>query len=184
MLGREGGAIGNGWAFTPELANTPLIVMDPRNPGWHINYAIGSQVDFLPSVLDLLNVPLPSGQLYEGRSMYHQDIHLNRRIYLNTCQQFGILEGNRIIVGERDGEGKQGEVSKATAYTISNQGTKTLFAEAPASAPLVSIKPFDEFQENFLCNYSVYCQSVCKNNPSLARPSRETTTSLVDSSHR
>src|SRR5262249_7877315 len=67
--GKEDEHVGHGWAMTPELANTPLIIMDPANPGCHINKSIGTQVDFLPTILGRLNIPLPSNQLYEGRSL-------------------------------------------------------------------------------------------------------------------
>jgi membrane-anchored protein YejM (alkaline phosphatase superfamily) len=184
MLGSEGDAIGHGWAFTPELANTPLIIMDPRKPGWHVNYAIGSQVDFLPSVLDCLNVPVPPGQLYEGRSLYRPDPQHDRRIYLNTCQQFGVLEGNRISVGDRDGEGKRGEGSKKPSFTISNQDTKTIFTESPSTGHPVAIHEFDEFQENLLRNYSLYCQSICTVKNSVARKSGESIPGLVRASRQ
>src|SRR5207245_9013358 len=29
LLGANGGPIGHGWAITPELVNTPLIIIDP-----------------------------------------------------------------------------------------------------------------------------------------------------------
>jgi hypothetical protein len=180
MLGSEGGPIGHGWAFTPELANTPLIVMDPQNPGWHINYSIGSQVDFLPSVLDRLNIPLPSGQLYEGHSIYRPENHQDRRIYLNTCQQFGVLQGNQILVGDRDSDGNRGSGSKTTSFTISNEGTRTVFTEVSSrDTHPVSIRRFDDFQENLLRNYSVYCQSVCKEVNSVAGQSRESPATLL-----
>ena len=48
-----------------------------------------------------------------------------------------------------------------SVFLISNQGSKTLFTEnrAAGERPLL-IRPFDEFQENLLRNYSFYCQAV------------------------
>ena len=60
MMGANGGSIGHGWAITPELANTPLIIMDPQNPGYHLNYTLGSQIDLLPTLLDLLRISVPA----------------------------------------------------------------------------------------------------------------------------
>jgi glucan phosphoethanolaminetransferase (alkaline phosphatase superfamily) len=177
MLGSEGSPIGHGWAFTPELANTPLIVMDPQNPGCHINYTIGSQVDFLPSVLDRLNIPLPSGQLYEGSSLYQPKNHQDRWVYLNTCQQFGVLQGNQILVGDRDSAGNRNPGSKTTSFAISNQEARTVFTEASSrDIRPVSIRRFDDFQQNLLRNYSVYCQSVCKDAKSVQPKSGEAST--------
>ena len=58
--GADGGPIGHGWVITPELANAPLIIMDPQNPGYHLNYTLGSQIDLLPTLLDLLKIPVPA----------------------------------------------------------------------------------------------------------------------------
>jgi phosphoglycerol transferase MdoB-like AlkP superfamily enzyme len=163
MLGGKDSHVGHGWAFTPELANTPLIVMDPQKPGYRLNYAIGSQVDFLPTVLDQLNIPLPSGELYQGRSLYASDHQDDRRIYLNTCQQFGILQNNQISVGDRESETAAG--FRTSSFTFLNEGAKTLFRESTTTDNRsVSVRAFDKFQENLLRNYSVYCQSVCKDN--------------------
>src|SRR5207253_3811047 len=52
MLGGEDGLIGHGWLLTPELANAPLIIMDPANVGYRINKTVGSQVDLLPTLCD------------------------------------------------------------------------------------------------------------------------------------
>src|SRR5947208_7858083 len=67
MLGGEDGPIGHGWLLTPELANAPLIIMDPANVGYRINKAVGSQVDLLPTLCDRLRIPLPATELYQGR---------------------------------------------------------------------------------------------------------------------
>ena len=172
MLGGESGTIGHGWAFTPELANTPLIVMDPQNRGWHINYTIGSQVDFLPTVIDKLNLRLPTGELYEGHSLYRDDSSKDRQIYLNTCQQFGVLHGYEIQVADHDTEEKGSLASNSSTYIISNDGTKTLFAESPSTAHHpISIRSFDDFQENLLRNYSAYRQSLCNLHNSLVSAS-------------
>jgi len=34
MVGDEDKKLGHGWRVTPELCNTPLIIMDPRRPGY------------------------------------------------------------------------------------------------------------------------------------------------------
>ena len=88
---------------------------------------------------------------------------VNRLVYLNSYQQYGILAGNRFLLGDRDTEQGGASGSKRTVYAISNQGTKTVFKEGGAEAgPPVSIRQFDEFQEGLLRNYSFYCESVRK----------------------
>ena len=97
MLGENGGPIGHGWVVRPDLANIPLIIMDPDHPGYHLNDTIGSQVDLLPTILDLLGIPTPAGQLYQGASLYSSSAQGNRKIYLNSMQQYAVIEGHRFL---------------------------------------------------------------------------------------
>ncbi|MGO8925449.1 MAG: LTA synthase family protein [Limisphaerales bacterium] len=162
--GVDGEAIGHGWCLTPELANTPLIIMDPQNPGYRVNYRIGSQIDLLPTVLDLLKISLPLRQLYEGRSLYAPpEEEDNRLVYLNTYEQYGVIARDHFVSGDRKADEDGASSSPRTIYAISNEGSKTLFSAEPAAKarPLL-IRPFDEFQENLLRNYSFYCESVCQ----------------------
>jgi hypothetical protein len=160
--GEGGGAIGHGWYLTPELANTPLIIMDPQHPGCRTNYTIGSQIDVLPTALDLLRISLPSGQLYEGRSLYEPPAGDDRLVYLNTYEQYGIIARNHYVSGDRKADEAVASSAPRTMYAISNQGSRTLFtADRATKAPPLLIRPFDDFQENLLRNYSFYCESVC-----------------------
>ena len=163
MLGANGGSIGHGWAITPELANAPLIIMDPQNPGYHLNYTLGSQIDLLPTLLDLLKIPVPAGQLYEGRSLCAPEAGDHRLVYLNSYEQYGVIERNHFVTGDRKADEGGASSSSRTVYAISNQGSKTLFTEdhAAKDRPLL-IRSFDDFQENLLRNYSLYCESVCR----------------------
>ena len=161
--GEGGGPIGHGWALTPELANTPLIIMDPQKPGYHLNYTLGSQIDLLPTLLDLLKISVPSNQLYEGRSLYGPEAGDKRLVYLNTYGEYGVLEDNQYVSGDRKADEAGASSFQGTTYAISNEGSKTLFSPEPAAeARHVLIRPFDEFQENLLRNYSFYCESICR----------------------
>jgi phosphoglycerol transferase MdoB-like AlkP superfamily enzyme len=162
QTGEGGGPIGHGWILTPELANTPLIIMDPQKPGHHLNYTLGSQIDLLPTLLDLLKIPVPPGQLYEGRSLYGPEAGDHRLVYLNSYEQYGVITRNHFVAGNRKTDEGGGSSLQGTTYAIFNQGSKTIFTAEPADqAPAVLIRPFDEFQENLLRNYSFYCESVC-----------------------
>ena len=142
MLGGNGGPIGHGWALTPELANTPLIVLDPRNRGYHLNYTPGSQINVLPTVLDRLGIPIPAGELYEGRSLDAETGGEKRVVYLNTFQQYAVLSGNRLIFGQRSPDAGGKEVPRGS-YVMSNQASKTVFAQQGSSLePPPSIRAF------------------------------------------
>jgi arylsulfatase A-like enzyme len=159
MLGDQGGPIGHGFMLSPELVNTPLIVMDPRKPGFRINQRIGSQVDLLPTMLDLLGIPIPSDQLYEGQSLARAGDGGRNLIYLNSMQHFGVIAGNRLMLGDRERD----KGALISTFTIGNEGAKTVFSDAgPNPKDDVSIQRFDEFQENLLRNYSLYKDAVRK----------------------
>jgi arylsulfatase A-like enzyme len=168
-LGANGNPIGHGWWLTPELVNAPLIVMDPRKPGYRLNTTIGSQVDLLPTLLDLLSIPTPSGQLYQGRSLYASNRDEHRWAYLNSMQQYAILEGNRLLLGDREREQQPGPTVFLSACTISNQGSRTVFLPENPSRSDIPISRFDDFQANLLRNYAYYCETLGKRGPLVTR---------------
>jgi phosphoglycerol transferase MdoB-like AlkP superfamily enzyme len=148
MLGANGGPIGHGWAATPDLVNIPLIIMDPARPGYHVNLAVGSQVDLLPTVLDLLGIPLPAGELYQGRSLYSAGTQTERNIYLNSFNEYAVVENHEFLHGNRETESSTN--GSFDVFTFTNNGAKTLFYKAnPADLSNPSISEFDQFQENF-----------------------------------
>ncbi len=157
MLGENDGPIGHGWALTPTLANIPLIIMDPNHRGYQVNDNIGSQVDLLPTMLSLLGIPLPQDQLCQGASLYSAAAAGDRTIYLNTFQQYGIIEGRQIMFGDRKAAGREGD-GMERIFKISNQGARTIFVPTNSPNHVPSIVRFDAFQENFLENYSYYCK--------------------------
>jgi arylsulfatase A-like enzyme len=167
MLGDNGGPLGHGWRVTPQLANVPLILMDPEKRGYRVNDAVGSQVDLLPTLLDVLGLPLPVGELYQGQSLYAAQGREGREIYLNSYDEFAVIAGQEIHTGSRKQETGDQPEPAAVTYQISNSGSKTMFTATNLAEPfMVSIKRFDEFQTGFLENYAFYRDSL---------PSRQTT---------
>ena len=163
MLGENGGPIGHGWATRPDLTNIPLIIMDPDNPGYHVNYTFGSQVDLLPTIVDLLGMSAPKDQLYEGTSLYSPTAQTERTIYLNSFQQFAIVKAGHYLFNSRETLGKGGaaDTSAFKLYGITNRAAKTEFPALPTlDMPAPAIEEFDTFQENFLKNYPLYCQMM------------------------
>jgi hypothetical protein len=166
MLGEQGGPIGHGFQLSPELVNTPLIIMDPRKKGYRLDQTIGSQVDLLPTMLDILGIPIPADELYEGRSLARAGESKERLIYLNSMQDFGVIAGGRLMLGDRERD--KGALTRA--FTIGNAGSKTVFSEEDVtSRPNVSIGRFDEFQGNLLRNYSLYQEQLRKSQNLAAR---------------
>jgi len=156
MLGEHGGPIGHGFALNPELVNTPLIIMDPRKPGYRVNPVIGSQVDLLPTMLDLLSIPIPRDELYEGRSLLTGG-ERSGLMYLNSMQEYGVIFQNWLLLGDRERD--NGALTRA--FAITNSGARTTFEEGIASPQEnFSIQRFDEFQANLLRNYSLYRESM------------------------
>lgn len=157
MLGENGGPLGHGWRVTPELANVPLILMDPGHRNCRTNLAVGSQVDLLPTVLDVLGLPLPTGELYQGRTLYDANRATKRPFYLNSYDEFALVVGQEIHTGSRKQEagGQAGLI-----YELSNVGPKTVFTETNAEPLTISIKRFDDFQRGLLHNYSYYREAL------------------------
>jgi phosphoglycerol transferase MdoB-like AlkP superfamily enzyme len=149
MLGGDDGAIGHGWKVTPQLQNIPLIILDPEKPGYRINYTIGSQVDLLATLLDILQLPVPVDQLSQGISLRSVDARTNRLFWLNSMSQFGVIHGYQFTGGDRT-SGNQGRT-----LTFANVGSHTVFStnEVPQTTNF-DIARFDKFQEALLNNYS------------------------------
>ena len=161
MLGENHSPIGHGWAFAPQLQNVPLIILNPGRRGYHVNDTLGSQVDVFPTVLDLLGIPLPRGQLYQGVSLYSANADPKRTIYLNTFWQYGIFEDGLLYCGSRDKRSHGG--GEPGFYSYANDGARTSFQmlDRPSLSvtdSVPSISEFDRFQANFLRNYSDYCR--------------------------
>ncbi len=161
MLGEKGGPIGHGWRVTPQLANVPLILMDPEQQKYRVNPMIGSQVDLLPTVLEALGLPVPPGELYQGRSLYSPSSTAQRRIYLSSYDEFAVIIGQEIRTGSRrDPAGNQSGHS-GLGYHISNQSAATLFTQTNGvPQPMISIQRFDDFQGSLLRNYASYRDSL------------------------
>jgi len=156
MLGENGGPIGHGWKITPQLANVPLIVMDPDHPGYRINDRIGSQVDLLPTLLDTLGLPLPRGELYQGQSLYAQATKGGRVIYLDSYEDFAVITDGEMRIGNRKDPGGMETTQPAPVYQIKNVGATTAFVETNRSARPFSLRQFDDFQLGLLRNYDFY----------------------------
>jgi phosphoglycerol transferase MdoB-like AlkP superfamily enzyme len=159
MLGENGGPIGHGWAITPQLTNIPLIIMDPDHPGYRINDTVGSQVDLLPTILDLLGIPEPPSELYQGISLYSSSAQETRKIYLNSFQQYAVVDGKNFLWGDR--ETGASSTNSLKFYSITNSGPRTFFPkQSTAGISPPPLSTFDKFQENFLQNYSRYSQMI------------------------
>jgi phosphoglycerol transferase MdoB-like AlkP superfamily enzyme len=158
--GERGDPIGHGWLITPELANVPLIILDPGRKGYALNHTVGSQVDLLPTVLHRLGVPLPAGQFYQGVALDGSAAISPRTAYLNSFRQFATLQGRTIACGDREGN----ESNEESLREITNVGSRTLFPVASTEAQPVDIRRFDKFQENFLRHYAAYARTFGSTN--------------------
>ena len=159
MLGANGGPVGHGWALTPELANVPLMVLNPDHNGYRVNNTVGSQVDLLPTILDLLHLPEPAHQFYQGVSLYSAAAQGERTIYLNTYRQYGILHGGEFICGDRKMEASHAGTGSQDFYLFANDGARTSYTRTnEVDGPSLGIGAFDKFQIGLLQHYADYCR--------------------------
>lgn len=156
MLGDNDGFIGHGWRIKPELTNVPLIIMDPDRKGYRRNPVASSQVDLLPTIVDLLGLPLPTGQLYQGVSLYRTEAAGPRSIYLNSSLEFAVLRDGFIACGSRE---RDDQFSDST-FRVDELGTALTFVPVGSNHMAPDIKRFDRFQESLLRNYAHYVQML------------------------
>lgn len=175
MLGAGGGAVGHGWALTPELANVPLIIMDPAQSKAALNETVGSQVDLLPTILDKLGLPLPADQLYQGVSLYSVEAQAERTVYLNSFSQYAVMQGRKLVFGDRATQRGATANQGRNAFLMQNEAGRSAFIEAePFPTTPTIISDFDAFQENLLRNYSHYCRMLAVPKPEMSASAKNT----------
>lgn len=144
--------MGHGFDVDPELTNCPLIVMDPRNKGYKVNYTLGSQVDIMPTILDLLNIPLPKDKIIQGQSLYKKQSG-DTRVYLGSGRERGFVENGKYYRETSSGWLK---------FCIDFEGTRTLFTPDNNYLPEDQnyhknlLDEFEGFQNSLIHNYSHY----------------------------
>jgi hypothetical protein len=135
--------------------------MDPGRTGCHVNDTVGSQVDLLPTLLDILKIPAPSDQLYQGKSLFSGRDNTNRLICLNSFSQYAVIHGRQLICRDRELKAGSAAGKPGKVFTIMDAGSHPSFAETRSGGDLqFDILAFDRFQENFLRNYSYYCRGM------------------------
>ena len=156
MVGEDDKKVGHGWNLEPWLANVPLIIMDPQRQQSSTNYTLGSHVDILPTIFDILNRPLPSGELYQGASLHRETAHRDKVIYISSHLPRAMIKGDRYILEEPERKAS-GQGSAVHVYEIGHQGVKTTFrllAEKPNAVG--ELDQFERFQKSLIENYSHY----------------------------
>jgi hypothetical protein len=133
----------------------PLIILDPRKPGKRINPALGAQIDVLPTVLDLMRIPVPPGELYEGVSLYSEDAAKPRPIFIDSPQQRAVIRGNLYSL-EDIPPGQSKPVSSKTFEIVTN-GVHTTFREIDRKDQITEeMSRFERFQKNLILHYDYW----------------------------
>jgi membrane-anchored protein YejM (alkaline phosphatase superfamily) len=148
------GGLGHGGSTAPELANIPLIIMDPASTG-AVCRAVGSQVDVMPTILDYLNLAPPARQPGQGVSLARNE-ETNRRIYLGSTQDFSVIDGTLFYWFPA------GVAADCVAYEITNEGARTIFVERKDLVPdscdrlAADYARFRTLQDSFIRFYGQY----------------------------
>jgi hypothetical protein len=124
----KNGGLGHGWSAEPVVASIPLMVFSPGAEGAGINPAIGSQVDVLPTILDYLDIGVPSNLPLQGTSLKN-GLPDARRIYLGSYRDYAVIEGNLFYWLPN------GDLSSAMCFEISNDGARSLFKQLEEQPP-------------------------------------------------
>ncbi len=157
MLGDDDRRLGHGWVLDPYLTNVPLIIMDPRRPGFRINHVFGCQVDILPTVLNLLDVPLPPNDFYQGISLaaVTPEQVAARPLYLNSLGDRAVIEDGLYYLWRASNKTD----AEVEVFRIGHDGMRSVFTELtePSSSWVIErLKRFEAFQETLLQDYSRY----------------------------
>ncbi len=160
MLGEDGGPIGHGWSVRPELCRVPLIVIRPGQTERRVFHTPGSHVDLLPTLLDLLDLPLPADELYQGVSLYNPPPE-PRWIYLFSHQQRAILHDNHYLLEARSAS--RSTPPQMHPARIALDDTAATFIAVPLDAAPLSpaelanrLDRFEAFQHSLLLHYPTY----------------------------
>jgi membrane-anchored protein YejM (alkaline phosphatase superfamily) len=156
MLGDEGGQLGHGWSAEPVLCNVPLIILDPRRPGYRLNLTPGSHVDLLPTVLDALAIDLPRGELYQGVSLFDDKAARARRIYLGSYGEKAVINGDEFARYDPDSSRTVAQV-----YEISHEGPRSEFQPiGTTTRGVADLQRFERLQRSLIRHYDDYRSSV------------------------
>lgn len=172
MVGEDDHKLGHGWNLEPIFANVPLIVMDPARRGYKINPTLGSHVDILPTLLDLLHIPLPPGELYQGVSLHDEPANRDKVVYINSHRPRAMIKGNRYLLDDRE-LGTTETAGALHEYEIKLDGVKTHFLPLPSASSsfVAELDRFERFQKSFLIHYAHYRDGMKERAASLAAAS-------------
>ena len=182
MIGEEDGKLGHGWSLNPELCNTPLIVMDPRRRVPSVNPTFGSQVDLLPTVLDLLGLPLPAGELYQGLSLYDPQAQQPRPIYLQSYRDRAMVLNGEYLWLENYREGMDENQAITRRFTITNEAARTIFTEVTGGENILRRHlDFEQYQHSFIVHYGSYRDQLATSSKRSApdQPAEDSRTALA-----
>lgn len=153
------GKLGHGFDVDPELTNSPLIIMNPLRKGYRVNYSLGSQMDIMPTILDILGIDLPKGKPILGKSLYRYST-VNKRLFFTSGRERGFID-NGAYYRELGGLWKR--------YSVEFDNTKThfindnySFSQEEMSKCKDLLSRFEKFNESIINNYSLYLNRLKK----------------------
>jgi len=91
MLG-ENGFIGHGFHTEPPLTNIAFFIIEPERTKFLQDDTLCSHIDVMPTILDLLDIPLPEGFLYQGSSVFHK--HHNSFFIFSSLEKAWVTNSN------------------------------------------------------------------------------------------
>lgn len=139
--------IGHGGGVIPEIVRVPLIVSWPGSPKGRVMTALCRNLDIMPTILDLLQIPGPEGM--RGRSLL-PEIKRKAKTSPEPAFTMAVLKGpeqvSAIIQGDEPGQIYQAVVipayQEASVYTIIADG---LTPGAPPEATAMLMEDLKKF---------------------------------------
>ncbi|NLI76567.1 MAG: LTA synthase family protein [Candidatus Riflebacteria bacterium] len=150
-LGEEG-MLGHGFIATPDLTNIFCAMLEPGRTAFVRDPTPGSQIDLMPTILDALDIPMPAGHPYQGRSLLATGSV--RPILVSSFGDRAVLTPDRFLRLPEAGPGQAYAANPATAAGPLDFATAPLPLELAVTGDrLREVRAFEERQRSLLLDY-------------------------------
>src|SRR5206468_7383461 len=108
------------------------------------------------TILDVIKVPKPPGEFYEGVSLCDESTATNRTIWFNSYRQRAFISGNKYFLEDRQ-PGQSSKDGRVQVFEMVNDGVKTLFRETNQVAEISKrLDQYERFQKSLIVHYDYY----------------------------
>jgi len=143
--------MGHGFKTHPDVMNICCLFVEPGRKEAEYVHSLGSQVDILPTILDLADIPVPEGEWYQGSSLLRDN--RPRREFLFSMEESAVA---RPGIYDRI----HGDAIERYDVRVASEGTHVVFGP-PRDVPMTpetrtlieEAQELKKLQRQFLMQY-------------------------------